>query len=80
MDGGAAVARRVSHAMTRMTNQKFSCIRMNIRNCSRSRSSSTNRRSTTRERPGSLRPSPKQPPEEEAAHRLDRAERRQITW
>jgi hypothetical protein len=32
-----------------MTNQKFSCIRINIRKCSRSASSNANRRSTTRE-------------------------------
>jgi hypothetical protein len=42
-------------------------IRMNIRNVSHSRSSNTNRRSTTRERTGRLRPNSKQPPEVEAA-------------
>jgi len=36
--------------------------------------------STTRERTGRLRLSTKQPPEEEAAHRMDRTEWRQTQW
>ena len=34
MDGGEAEARRVSHAIPRMMNQKFSYIRMKVRNFS----------------------------------------------
>jgi hypothetical protein len=35
IDGGRphTLTRRVSHAMTRMMNQKLSCIRMTTRNC-----------------------------------------------
>jgi len=35
---------------------------------------------TTRERSGRLRPSTKQPPEEGAAHRMDKTEWRQMQW
>ena len=46
-------------------------MRMNIRKCSCSASPNTNRRSTTRESRGCFAPLTKQPPEEEAARRLD---------
>ncbi len=69
VDGGEAVARRVSHTMPRMTNQKFSCIRMNIRNCSRSALPKTKRQC-----PVALATHLKtQLPQEEVADRMDGA-------
>jgi hypothetical protein len=55
---------------------KFSCIRINIRNCSRSRSPQT-RIANERGRCSGLHPSPF--PEEEMAHHMDGVERNQST-